>query len=350
VPGPGPRARSAIFYNPAMAADRDIAVAFARAWRGDAAPDRDGWEVLAATGVRGLRLLHEGGVFRSMRLTEAHPAAAELLRSNAARFAGAVVEQRDAHRPSDATFDYVDLDPYGSPAPFLEALLPSVRPGGVLAVTATDMMVLAGVQPGASERRYGARPVRGRLGPEGGLRILIGYVARCARRSGRRARPLLAYCRDHYVRAYLEVAPADEDPDPVAEIDPRSWTGPELEGAGPFGPLWCGPLFDPGIVGRLAPPPTAAVPVATGRFIERVREELGADVPFFFEANSLAERLGLASPPPLAALFDAIRREGFRAARTHARPEGFRTTAPRRAVQRIASTLAGQSQNARVRA
>ncbi len=334
-----------------MAGDRDLAVALLRAWAPGARRLLDGWEMLAATGVRGLRLLHESGAFARMRLTESHPEAAELLAENARRYPGASAERCDARVASGAVFDYVDLDPFGSPLPFLAGALAAVRPGGMLAVTATDMMVLAGVQPGAAERRYGGRPVRGRLGPESGLRVLLGHLAGRARAGGRRARPVLAYCRDHYVRAYvvLDERTASDPPDPVAAVDPATFAGPELGGRGPYGPMWLGPLFDPAVVGRLEPPPAPADPGPTRRMVERLREECRVDVPFYFEPNSLARSLGLASPPSLAGMMGALTAGGFRAARTHARPEGFRTDAPRAEVELAARRLA-QSQNARVRA
>jgi tRNA (guanine26-N2/guanine27-N2)-dimethyltransferase len=221
----------------------------------------------------------------------------------------------------------VDIDPYGTPTPFVAAALSAVRPGGVMAVTATDMMVLAGVQKGACERRYGARPVRGRLSPEGGLRILL---------------------------AYLEVRSASHPPaaDPVGIVDPETWDGPSLGDRGPYGPMWLGPLFDPELVGVLAVPPTAARPTQTATFIERLREETGADYPFYYESNRLAGDLHLAAPPALLPLVASLRERGFRSARTHARPEGFRTDAPRPVVETVARALseARQPQNDRVRA
>jgi tRNA (guanine26-N2/guanine27-N2)-dimethyltransferase len=342
-----------VFYNPAMARDRDLAVAFVRAWAVGAPRERDGWEALAATGVRGLRLLNETVAFRSMYLTEANPDAADLLQRNAARFSGAVAERRDIRAGVGRTFDYVDLDPYGSPLPFLDAALEAVRPGGVLAVTATDMMVLAGVQPGASVRLYGARPVRGRLAPEGALRILVGGVARRADTVAQRpVRPLLAYSRDHYVRAFLEVgAPGGPSTTgSIAVIDPSTWHGPDLGPGGPFGPMWMGPMLDPAVVGRLEVPPTAADPRATAGFLERLRGELEADVPFYYEANSLASHLGLAEPPNLAGLISELRAAGHRVARAHSRPEAVRTDGDRASVEAAARRVADQSQNARVRA
>jgi tRNA (guanine26-N2/guanine27-N2)-dimethyltransferase len=336
-----------------MAVDRDLGVAFVRAWAGPAPAHRTGWEATAATGVRGLRLLAETDAFVAFRFTESHPAAVEVLSENARTHAGAVVELGDGRAaPAGATFDYVDVDPYGTPVPFFPATLGAVRAGGVLGVTATDMIVLAGAQPSVTTRRYGARPVRGRLGPESGLRILLGYLARFARSTGRSVRPLLAYARDHYVRAYLEVGADSAPPDPVGSIDPASWNGPPLDGNPPFGPMWLGPIADPALVARLAVPATAERPREVGRFIERLREEAAVPAPFYYEPNLLASRLGLPRPPAIARLIAGLGGRGYAAARTHARPEGIRTTAPRAVVEATARAVAGddQSQNARVRA
>ncbi|MCI4339030.1 MAG: hypothetical protein L3J68_01695 [Thermoplasmata archaeon] len=323
-----------------MAGDRDLAVALARARFGADTRRSSGWEVAAATGVRGLRLLHESAAFKSFFLTEANDEAAQVLARNAARFPGATTEQRDGRvPPTTGPFDYVDVDPYGTPAPFVAGAIGAVRPGGVLAVTATDMMVLAGVQRGACERRYAARPIRGRLSPEGGLRILLAYLAREARLQGRSVRPLLSYTRDHHVRAFVEVNIAVAAADPVDVIEPETWGGPSVGDQGPYGPLWLGPLFNGDLVGELSLPPSAARVKETETFLVRLREESDADVPFYYESNRLAGELRLRVPPSLPSLLGALRGKGYRAARTHARPEGFRTDAPRPVVETVARSF-----------
>jgi tRNA (guanine26-N2/guanine27-N2)-dimethyltransferase len=342
-----------VFYNPAMAADRDLAVAFVRAWAGGTATGYAGWEVTAATGVRGLRLLGESGAFRSFVLTEQNDEAYDTLARNARDHPGAIAVHGDGRTPPPgAPFDYVDIDPYGSPIPFAPAALTAVREGGVVAVTATDMMVLAGAQPAAAVRRYGAVPVRGRLGPESALRILLMFLAREARLRNRRIRPLLSYVREHYVRTYVELGPRDVTPDPVAWIDPAAWAGPPVGSKGPYGPLWLGPLSDPAVVTRLSVPESAAQPSEVGAFVVRLAGEAAIDQAFYYEPNSIAATLRLPSPPAREALLEALIAAGFRAARTHVRPEGIRTDAPRSAVERIATALSrnAQSQNARVRA
>ena len=324
-----------------MAGDRDLAVAFAHALSPPTQGLRTGWEMTAATGVRGLRLLGESGAFQAFTFSEANPEAFRVLRENAARFPGARAVEGDARVvPPEGPFDYVDLDPYGTPAPFVPTALGSVRLGGVVAVTATDMMVLAGAQPSACARRYGARPVRGRLGPEGGLRVLLAYLARSAEELGRSIRPMLAYARDHYVRTYVEVNGRTDAAAPVGVIDPENWSGPWVGDHGPYGPLWLGPLFDAELVGRLQVPDGAARAREVEPFLARLQEEVTVDRPFYFEANLLAARLELAEPPSLRAVQSGLRSLGFRVARTHARPEGFRTDAPRPVVEQLVRRLA----------
>jgi tRNA (guanine26-N2/guanine27-N2)-dimethyltransferase len=328
-----------------MASDRDLNVAVVTAWQRAEGRRLRGWEMLAATGARGLRVLHEAGGFDAFDLTERDPEAIEVLRRNAAPLAG----EGARVRPHDATqalairaFDYVDLDPYGTPEPFLAAALAAIAPGGLLAVTATDTRVLAGAQAGVAERRYGGRPVRGRLGPESGLRLLLALVARRAGEGGLAIIPRLAYVGDHHVRAYVTVRspPADAGALPVATIDPATWTGPTVPAGPLYGPLWLGALFDPVLVESLALPATPADPRRAARTIEVLRKECRVDVPFYYETNVLARELRLAEPPSPSALIDALVRRGYRAAPTHARPGAFRTDATHDQVVEGARALA----------
>jgi tRNA G26 N,N-dimethylase Trm1 len=47
------------------------------------------------------------------------------------------------HRAERARVDVVDLDPYGSAAPFIDPAVQCVADGGLLCVTCTDLAVLA---------------------------------------------------------------------------------------------------------------------------------------------------------------------------------------------------------------
>ena len=57
-------------------------------------------------------------------------------------------------------FDVIDLDPYGCPSIFLDAAVQTIKEGGLLLVTATDMAVLAGNSPETCYSKYGAISLR----------------------------------------------------------------------------------------------------------------------------------------------------------------------------------------------
>jgi tRNA (guanine26-N2/guanine27-N2)-dimethyltransferase len=321
-----------------MTLDRDLNVALvASAMRGRTGGV--GLDLLAATGVRGLRLLVETPVFSRFVLSDRNPEALPVLAANAWPYAdrGARVVRLDARRSGvKGPFDYVDLDPFGTPVPYLDAVFPLVTSGGLLGVTATDMPVLTGVSKGAAERRYGGRPIRGRLGPEGGLRLLLAELARRARSAGRSIQPIAGYIHDHHVRALVRVGPPSPEPDPVETLDPGTFEGPRLPPGPPYGPMWLGPLFDPGTIAQLEPPRDAGRPREVARWIAEFREEAAVPVPFYYESNELARWRSLASPPAPDDVVQTLRAMGFAAGRTHARDGAFRTTAPRAIVEEIA--------------
>jgi tRNA (guanine26-N2/guanine27-N2)-dimethyltransferase len=350
----GPAARKALFYNPAMALDRDIGVAVLSRAHALGWPLENGWEMLAATGVRGLRLQVEARAPRNLYLSEANRAAIGVLRQNAAHQArpGVCVVYHDARWPLPVgPLDYIDIDPFGSPLPYLPAALAVAQVGSLVALTATDLPVFAGVSRGASERKYGARPIPGYRAGEGGLRILLAALARAAANVGMGIVPKIAYVGTHHLRAYVVMTgtPALSQ---VGLIDVQEWKGAPLPGSGAYGPLWLGPIMDSGFVKGILEPRGVERPKELQRFLACVAEESSVDVPFFDEPNRIAERLGLKQPPALAPLLGELRTAGFRAARSHVRPAAFRTDAPRTLVEELARRLSDdrQSQNARVRA
>ncbi|MCI4324813.1 MAG: hypothetical protein L3K00_02870 [Thermoplasmata archaeon] len=324
-----------------MALDRDLHVAVAARWAATTGRRGSAWEMLGATGVRGLRVLVESGALDRLLCTDAGGPAAQVLRANCARYAslGATSLQWDARRAiPDGRFDAVDVDPFGSPLPFLDAAFGSLAPNGLLSVTATDMVVLAGADAPATRRRYLAEPVQGRLGPESGLRILLRTLSDRGEASGRAIHPLVSYVRDHYVRVYVLVAPST-GPAPVGPIDSTSWDGPPLRTQGIAGPMWLGPLFDATFLAGLGVPEGAAQAATLGRLLERFTEEQPADVPFYYEPNTIAKDAGLSAPPATDLLVNALRTMGWPTGRTHARDGGFRTRAGRTEVYRAARSL-----------
>ena len=180
VPAPDPTAAfppgtAPVFYNPRMAINRDATVLFLRALPEDRRP-ADYLDAMGATGLRGLRVAGEAGV--PVVINDRSQRALCLAAANAERLDLAVETVRsDANALlSSRRFGAVDLDPFGSPAPFTDAACRSaVR---YLFVTATDTAPLCGAHLRAGMRRYFARPMNTEYHAEVGLRILLGFVAR----------------------------------------------------------------------------------------------------------------------------------------------------------------------------
>ena len=76
-------------------------------------------------------------------------------------FNSLVMYQR--RHPVQSRFDVIDLDPYGSPAEFLDGAVQSVSDGGMLAVTCTDMAVLCGNHSEACYAKYGSMSLKGKF-------------------------------------------------------------------------------------------------------------------------------------------------------------------------------------------
>ncbi len=115
------------------------------------------------------------------------------------------IQQQQLHHPKPQ-YDVIDLDPYGSAAPFMDAAMQSVVSGGLLAVTCTDMAALGGSHPETCYGRYGAFPMQ-RSGylQELALRILLYHMSVVAARYGRTIRPVLSVGMAFYCRVFVEV-------------------------------------------------------------------------------------------------------------------------------------------------
>ncbi len=340
----GPSSRRTGFYNPAMALDRDLCVLLCEhAARRGCRSFLDG---LGATGIRGLRVANEVDADIEVTVNDVNPASCEHIRDNAARNDLAVTVCNDDVRVLlyRQRYDYVDVDPYGSPAPFLHAAIDGLYRQGYLAFTATDKATLCGVHPEACRRRYDAVPRRGPAMKELGLRILIGFAIRAAAGRDYGATPVFAYSHDHYFRVYLRLHKGARRGNETLENIGWAWWSDgwhltpyeEQRGSRWTGPLWTGPLYDPDVVAamqRMLPDKTPASPRTARRLLERIAGEVEAP-PLYYESGELCSRHGL-TQPPMDAVLETLRSEGYRATRTHFCDDGIKTDAPEHTVAAI---------------
>ena len=320
------------FYNPTMTVNRDLSAVVLARRPGRPTRVLDG---LAATGAWGVRMGLEAGI-PDLGFVDMSPEAAVLIRMNLERngLAGEVFHGDLRGHLARTAYDYVDIDPFGPPTPFLGHALHGAKTPSGLGITATDTAPLCGTYPKTCQRRYVAHPLRCEQGHEIGLRILLGYIARVAEAHAKGIRPQLAFAAEHFFRVHLRVL--DGLKEPPAELGyylrDREGVFRRVDAREPeaIGPLWTGPLGDPAFVRSLSPSEWTSA--AGGRLLDTLRREIDLP-PFFVTTDEMAKRLR-GSPPKLDRFLESLRAVGFRAERTHFHPRGVRTDAPHEEVLR----------------
>ncbi len=202
-----------VFYNPVMVENRDLAIALLHAVISELPAIRV-VEPLAGTGVRGIRMVLEVPDIAEVIMGDADERAVKLMEINAEinQVSSKIrIVCADANEllfsllRQRIRVDYVDIDPFGSPAPFTYAAVSSVRRGGYVALTATDLAPLEGKYPQKLYRRYGVIGYRNIVSKEVAIRNLIAFTAREAAKIDRVIVPVFAYYSRHYIRVYVKV-------------------------------------------------------------------------------------------------------------------------------------------------
>jgi tRNA (guanine26-N2/guanine27-N2)-dimethyltransferase len=102
-------------------------------------------------------------------------------------------------------FDFVDLDPFGSPSDFVDCAIRAVKDGGLLSMTGTDSAVLCGIYPKVAQRKYLGLPLRTDYCHEIGMRLLFGLAAQTAMRLEAGIVPIFCHHDMHYFRTYFSI-------------------------------------------------------------------------------------------------------------------------------------------------
>ncbi|CCM02381.1 uncharacterized protein FIBRA_04476 [Fibroporia radiculosa] len=284
------------------------------------------------------------------------------------------------HRAEKDRVDVVDLDPYGTAAPFIDAAVQCVHDGGLLCVTCTDLSVLATVNyPEKCFSNYGGVPVKAEYCHEAALRLVLNTISTSAARYGRYVQPLLSLSIDFYVRLFVRVySSANEVKKAVSKTSMfyvcsgcqsfysqplgrmtekiheasgtvnyhfKAHTGPTVPSKCPecnfplhlSGPMWSGPIHDPAFVTKvLEHLETNEDKYGTSTRMKGMltvaKEEL--DTPFYFTPAKVASSFHCTCPS-LDEVASALLHAGHQVSRSHACAGSLKTTAARADVHDV---------------
>ncbi|EJF65938.1 N2,N2-dimethylguanosine tRNA methyltransferase [Dichomitus squalens LYAD-421 SS1] len=354
-------------------------------------------EALSATGLRSIRYANEIPLVKYVIANDLSPAAVEAMRRNielndmhekevspsesssekVVRPAKVRVNEGDAcalmynHRAERNRVDVVDLDPYGTAAPFVDASVQCVNDGGLLCVTCTDMSVLATTNyPEKCFSNYGGAPVKAEYCHEAALRLVLHTLATSAARYGRYIQPLLSLSIDFYVRIFVRVYSSPIDVKKVfsktaiyyvctgcqsfyeqpigrmvenvsgkgnVNLHFKAHTGPPVSERCPecnsalhaAGPMWSGPLHDPEFVGSVlghveSNEDKYGTSARMKGMLTVAKEEL--DTPFYFTPSRVSSHFHCVCPS-LDETASALLHAGYKVSRSHACAGSLKTTA-----------------------
>ena len=217
--GPGVKGERVVFHNHAMAGNRTRTVLVMAHEMSDGILSGDKpvrmLDSLAASGIRSNRICHELPSEMVSRLQlwmcDMDENAISWLEANYKHNPVAEISEfkpvcGDARQVAlSRGWQWVDIDPFGSPIPFLDSVMQSLARKAVLEVTATDVAALTGSSPAPLMRRYGARARLDEIAHDTGLRILLASVARCAARHDKVIEPLISTWDSHHLRVSVRV-------------------------------------------------------------------------------------------------------------------------------------------------
>ncbi|MBI2652949.1 hypothetical protein HYX00_05785 [Candidatus Woesearchaeota archaeon] len=318
-----------VFYNPVMSLNRDISILLLNSINKNNLQIAD---PLAATGVRSIRFLRELGKnkIKKIHINDYNEDAIKLIKENFAlnkinykNDNKIIIKKDDANLflLNSAGFDYIDIDPFGSPNFLLNSAIVRLARNGILAVTATDTSSLCGTFPKACLRKYWAMPKKDAVMHETGLRILIRKIQLVAAQYDKALTPIFSYSKEHYMRIFLR---NDKGKNKVDNI---------LKQHGDFnnaGPVWLGRLWDKSLVNKIF------YNAINNRIFKQnkdlinllkiIKEESKMNAVGFFDLHDICERNRIRHLQKKEAIINKIKKLGYEAGETHFKGEGVRSS------------------------
>ena len=351
-----------VFYNPHMELNRDLSILAIQVFQKQEQRDINICDLFGGSGIRGIRYKNEidgvGNVFINDISDVANHYEKHNIELN--NLDDIEVFQHDASmflRIKRGEFDVIDIDPFGTPSPFIDSAGYCARRNSLLCVTATDTSALCGTYKEPCIRKYNAKPYKSEYCHETGIRILAGFVALSLAKYAKCIEVKMSHSTEHYMRLYIYVKKGSKRTDETLKnigyishckncLHRQTSLGlaSSIDDVCPIcgeklihaGPLWLGDIQD-------------------SEFIEKMIEEvnykkintekqalkllnsclLEADAPAtFYDVHKICKSLK-ASAPKLDLIFDEIKKEGFIAIKTHYNPLGIKSDANIKDIQNV---------------
>ncbi len=351
-----------VFYNPHMELNRDLSILAIQVFQKEQDREINICDLFGGSGIRGVRYKNEIDGVGEVSINDISETANHYEKHNIElnNLTDIHVYQHDASmflRMKRGEFDVIDIDPFGTPSPFLDSAGYCARRNSLMCVTATDTSALCGTYEEPCIRKYNSKPYKSEYCHETGIRILAGFVALTLSKYAKLIEVKMSHSTEHYMRLYLEIKKGSKRTDeslknigyishckhclhrqtstglasPIDEVCPVC--GEKLVHAGP---LWLGKIQDGEFIQKM-------IDEAANKKINSEKEALKllnkclveSDAPAtFYDVHSICKSLKI-SAPKFELILNELEKEGFKALRTHYNPIGIKSDAGIESIKNI---------------
>jgi len=359
--------KAPVFYNPVMELNRDLAVLALQAYQRMVDQQISVCEPLTSCGLRGIRFAVEVEGVKKVVMNDINEKAYRLATHNVKmnELTDRVTVRNeeanfllDNYSAPHRRFDAVDIDPFGSPARFLDSAIRALRDGGLLALTATDMAPLCGVHPRACIRKYGGKPLRTEYCHELAVRLLTGCLAVTAARYEMSVNVVFSHRAEHYVRVYAIVKYGAKNADESLKnmgyllhcfrcfhreavkglftVERRGKCSECGSTLSLSGPMWLGRLLDSefcDLMKKEAKEKTLRLGERIRRMLALAKTEVEAPISYYV-VDKLCDALNM-PVPSVKKVAEALRKRGLQAHLTSFNPKGIRSNASASNIKEI---------------
>jgi len=323
------------FYNPSMEQNRDLSIVVNQWLINNSKKHLHLLDGLAASGIRGIRFANELIGDFDITINDYNEESFFLIKKNIDinSLNNVIACNKNLNiLLNENKYDYIDIDPFGSPVYFVDSAIRSIRNNGIISCTATDTAALCGVYPKVCIRRYAARPYHSYMMHEIGLRILIGFICREAARYDKGIEPIITYSTDHFFRIYIKIVRgknnANKSINQLKLFNPAEFKPLKSNDIREIGPLWLGNLQNNRNIKEIRTmlfEKELNTKNSLWKLISILEEEADAP-PFFYTTDGLASDLKMTTPR-IDDIFEKLQNKGFNVYKTHFCPTGFKTNA-----------------------
>ena len=343
-----------VFYNPHMELNRDLSILALQVFQKEQERDIDICDLFGGSGIRGIRYKNEIDGVGRVAINDISETANEFEHHNIElnNLDDVEVHQHDASmflRMNRGKFDVIDIDPFGTPSPFLDSAGYCARKDSLLCVTATDTSALCGTYPEPCIRKYNSKPYKSEYCHETGIRILAGFVALTLAKYKKYIEVKMSHSTEHYMRLYIEVKKGSKNSDESLKnmgyishckncLHRQTSNGmaSALDEFCPVcgeklihaGPLWLGEIQNKEFIQKMIDE-TEHKKINTEKEALKLLNSclIESNAPAtFFDVHTICRVLKI-SAPKLDLIFESILEEGYTAVKTHYNPLGIKTDA-----------------------